>query len=371
MIVLRRYPSALAALVFLTAMTHGALSCRPVEIEDNRRLLLASWGDHVILPLYRDFETAAGTLDDAARSLCASPSTQSLEAAQTAWRGARAPWKQAEVFAFGPYKDEPLRLGPKVDFWPVRIDSITEVLDGTDVLTPEFVATLGAAQSGLPVIEYLLYQPGSDLVAEFTSNPRRCDYLLGLTADLLGHAGEMVAAWDPARGDYLAELLEAGRGSTTYSSLSMAVGEIASRMAFTVENIRADKLGRPAGTSSGGSPQPDKAESQPSGRSLDDIRNNLQTIEILYHGDEASGQLGLDFYLKKRGYHFAARMHDRLAAARLAVDAIPPPLTEAVVTSPATVLAAIDELGNLQRLIQVDIINALSLTVGFNDNDGD
>ncbi len=28
-------------------------------------------------------------------------------------------------------------------------------------------------------------------------------------------------------------------------------------------------------------------------------------------------------------------------------------------------------LGELRRLIQVDVINALSLSVGFNDNDGD
>jgi hypothetical protein len=34
-------------------------------------------------------------------------------------------------------------------------------------------------------------------------------------------------------------------------------------------------------------------------------------------------------------------------------------------------LQTIDRLAGLQRFIQVDIINALSLTVSFNDNDGD
>ena len=37
----------------------------------------------------------------------------------------------------------------------------------------------------------------------------------------------------------------------------------------------------------------------------------------------------------------------------------------------AEMLAAIDALGELQRVIQVDIINALSLTRTFNDSDGD
>jgi predicted lipoprotein len=64
-------------------------------------------------------------------------------------------------------------------------------------------------------------------------------------------------------------------------------------------------------------------------------------------------------------------MRGELDASYTALDAVPEPLTEAIATSRAAVQAAIDQLGVLQRAIQVDVINALSLSVGFNDNDGD
>jgi predicted lipoprotein len=64
-------------------------------------------------------------------------------------------------------------------------------------------------------------------------------------------------------------------------------------------------------------------------------------------------------------------MRRRLIAVFDAIDAIGAPLGRAVVSEPESVEAAIDSLGALQRLLQVDIANALSLTVGFNDNDGD
>ena len=151
----------------------------------------------------------------------------------------------------------------------------------------------------------------------------------------------------------------------------MALSEVVNRMGFTIEIIRADKLGVPLGTTSGGTPQPDKAESQSSGRSLEDLRDNLRGLERLYYGDEPTGQIGLDFYLRFRGHEFGALMRAELDASQAALDAIPGPLTTAITAAPASVNQAIETLGALQRFIQVDVINALALTLGFNDNDGD
>jgi len=353
------------------ALAASSLTCAPTsQGEDPRRKLLQSWGENVVLPLYRDFETATVVLDTRAGELCAGASPASLAAAQDAWWAARAPWKAAEVFAFGPYKDEPLRLGPKIDFWPGRPESVEMILYGTAPITAASIETAGAAAKGLPAIEYLLYEPGADLVGQFSTFPRRCEYLRALTADLVKRATEMREAWDPAHGNYLGELVEAGRGSTSYSTLQMALGEVVNRMGFTVENIRAEKLGKPLGTTSGGSPQPDKAESRWSGRSLEDIRDNLRGIEQLYFVGETEEQPGLDFYLRERG-SFGATMRARLDGAHAALNAIDVPLTQAVVDQPDRVQAAIDRLGELQRFIQVDVIDALGLTVGFNDNDND
>jgi hypothetical protein len=361
-------------------------SCGPREIADRRRMVLESWGTTVLLPLQREFEARAAALSEAAHHLCQQPDAARLEAARAAWWAARAPWKQMEVFAFGPYKDEPLRLGPKIDFWPARRETVEAILAGDQPLTAAAVQRLGAPARGLPAIEVLLHA-GDDLLLErFHAEARRCPYLVALTEDLAARATELREAWDPDHGNFLGELTEAGRGSASFDTLHLALGEVVNRMAFTVENIRADKLGRPLGSEAGTEPRPDSVESRFSGRSLEDIRDNLRGIERLYFGAPAAGAaapadrrpggatdeaIGLDFYLRARGRNFAPRMRARLDAAYAAIDAIDMPLVQALAAQPILVQDAMDRLTELQRLIQVDIINALSLTASFNDNDGD
>lgn len=321
------------------------------------------------MPGYRDFETNAAALRDASNALCDAPSGETLQGTQSSWSDARGPWKQAEVLAFGPFKEEPLRLGPKIDFWPVRADTVELLLGGTGTIDNTM---LSASQKGFPVIEYLLFQPDIDLVASFSEDARRCEYLTAATEDLALRAQAMREAWDPEQGNFIAEMVEAGNNDDgLFESVHLALSEIVNRMAFTVENIRRDKLSRPLGDLTGGSPQPDKAESYLSGRSIADIRDNLRGIELFYFGDGSAESIGLDTYARQRGHDFNQAMKDELAATRAALDAIPEPLTQAILDDPDSVSQTIDRLTDLQRLIQVDILNALALTPSFNDNDGD
>lgn len=342
-------------------------------VPDLRRVIMESWGEHIIIPTYSEFEVRAETLRLRSEELCEAPSVETLKAAQLAWWDAREPWKQMDVFAFGPYVLEPWRVGPRVDSWPVRVDSITQTLAADGPLEAEM---MGVFQKGFPVADYLLHQPDVDLVAAFSdgesSNGRRCDYLLVVVTDIADGAKTIREAWDPAYGNYIGELTDAGRpGFERFSSLQMAMSEVVNRMTFLVENIRADKLGRPLGTNIGGGAQPGKVESQFSGRSVQDILDNLRGLERLYFGTGEEGSRGLEQFIASRGYDFDQAMRDNLAACREALGKIPGPLSGAVVSDPEAVAAAIEALGKLQRLIQVEMLNALSLTPSFNDNDGD
>lgn len=332
------------------------------ERADFRQRLLEDWGVYVAVPAYTRFEAGAASLKSASEALCAAPTDAALDAAKDAWHSARGPWKEMEVFAFGPYRDEPLRLQPKIDFWPLRPDSVDAVLTGDGGVDATAIANLGAAAKGLPAIEYLLWSADAGAFVD-----RRCAYLQGLTADLAIRATEMRAAWDPAEGDYAGALARSGRGGA-YESLQEGFAEVVNRMGHTIENIRFEKLGKPVGLD-GGPVQADKVESGPSGRSIQDVHDNLTGIEALYRG--AGDGIGLRDYLAFRSRSYDAEFDARLSAARAALDAIDGPLSSAIDTDADTVLAAIEALGALQLLIQVDMANALSVNLAFNDADGD
>jgi predicted lipoprotein len=348
----------------------AVVGCGAEGSGDTRRTLLETWSTGLIVPLYADFEARSEALASSLDALCAAPAQPALDAARTSWSEARVPLKRAEVFNFGPYSRPEFRIGPEIDSWPARTDTVEELLASTEPVDPARLAVAGVYRKGMPVIEYLLYPPEADPVAQL-ADARRCEYLESVGAELVARAHELHMAWAPEGGDFAGQLSGAGRTSTAFRSLRDAFGEIVNRMGFTVENIRRDKLGAPLGAATGGRPQPEVAESRFSGRSIADILDNLSGIELLYFGDSARSLPGLATYAAERGRNFDEQMTSGLAASREALAAIDMPLTAAVMTEAERVQAASDRLGELQSLLQVDVIGALGLTLSFNDNDGD
>jgi predicted lipoprotein len=359
------YPCAVVALLLL-----GLMSCSEEATQgpDLREQLLEELGQNVILPLYNQFEAQTQELQQSAQAFCQAPDADSLSSLRASWQSAQGTWKQGEVFGFGPYSEEPLRLGPKIDSWPARPDTIEGTLEDPE----NFQNLVGVYSRGLPVIEYLIYAPGDQTLEAFALDPNRCLYLDALTGDLVQNATSLRQAWDPEGEGYLLELTESGQRDTAYSNLQMAVGEVVNRMAFTIENIQSTKLNQPLGKKSDGTPDPDLVESRFSDRSIQNIRDDIAGLEAIYYGDFGQNQgMGLRDWAQARGFNFDSAFAGHVQSANDALDAIPGPLDQAIIDDPALVEAAVDALRELRILIQSDIIGALGLTLTFNDTDGD
>jgi predicted lipoprotein len=346
-------------------------ACGPSEIGDRRRELLRSWGESLLLANYAELDLLAAELEARLGELGEDPNETTLLAAQEGWWAARAPWKRSDVFAFGPYSELPDRFGPKLDFWPGRPDTVLETLESDAPLDADGLALLGAPAKGFTALEYLLFEPDLDLVETFATVPRRVEYARALAADLGVQARALAEAWSPSAGNFLGQLVDGGRGSTRYPTLNAALGEIVNRVGFTLENDRLEKLAPPLGDTADGTPEPELVESPWSGRSHQDLRDNLRGIELLFRGESARGVASLDDYLRFRGRHLTPSFDQRFGACQAALDAVPEPLNIAIFDAASEIRKLMAELQALQRFFQVDVINALSLTVGFNDNDGD
>jgi predicted lipoprotein len=357
-------------LVVATFATLALAACSQprTQKEDTRRVLLEGLGEQVFLPRYVEFEERAHDLEREANALCESASDETLGVARDVWWQARAPWKRNETVAFGPY-NPPDSFGAAIDFWPCRTTSVETVLAGTD---PIDASLLGAAAKGLPVMEYLLFDPDVDVVAESVSGSRRCEYVAAVGGGLAADATAMREAWDPAVGDFLGELVEAGRGSETYDSIEMALGEVVNRLVYDIEAARGGKLGAPLGNRTAGVPQPESAESRFSGRSIEDVRDSLRGVEEVCFGADVEKAQSLVRYLDGIGRDdLGPALREAFDASYAALDQIPEPLTDAVLTDPASVQAAADALDEVQRLIGADVINAMGLALTFTDADGD
>jgi predicted lipoprotein len=272
------------------------------------------------------------------------------------------------VLKFGPYIEFPDRWGSKIDFWPAREDKIEELLAGDEAITAESLAKGGTLTRGLPVIEYLLYSMDEE---SFEAESRWCELLVAATEDLVVMSGKIHDAWAPDSGGFLSELTEAGLGSETYPVVKAGLGEVLNRFGHTVENIRVMKLQEPLGETAEQA-NSGVLESRFSGRSHEDIRDNLRGIETLYLGDGSAETFdSVQDLLISYGIDYAGVFRDHFDASMAAVDAIPEPLSGSLTKHRDAVQNAIDVLGELQRFIQVDLLGVFSLDLSFNDADGD
>jgi uncharacterized protein len=348
-----------------------AAACEPAF---DKRAMVASIVDQVLVPEHADLAARTQELAAAATAFCVAPNSAGMNDIRAAWHAARASQKKIDVFAFGPYSDPVLRLGPKLDAWPARPDTIMMLLAGTQPIDAASLANLGTPSRGMPVIEWLLYAPGdaTTSLAAFTNSARRCAYLSAAATDAATNAAALRDAWDPAKNGYAKELENAGSGSPYYVTVREAVNELYNRSQFLVENARELKLGKPAGKATSGMPQPDQVESLTSGRSLQDLLDNLNgLLHVLYGHRGTTPGIGMIDYLEARDATLVPVLIASIGDAIKALNAVPPPLSEAVVDHPAQVEAAYQALRSLHRLIGVDIANTLGVTVTFNDTDGD
>ena len=338
--------------------------------------ILASIGTTVAMPRFGDMVTTAESLSSASQAFCAAPDAAGLEATQTAWHAVMEVWKQGEPAQFGPVWNEPWRVGPKLDFWPARPSNIESVLAADYAVDAEAVSMMGTVTRGLPVLDWILFEPGADTLAAFTdttTGARRCDYLVGLTGDVHNLMQIQHDVWSPDGEDWLANYTSPGP-STDLMSTRDTMDEVVNRTIFAVENVRTLKLGKPAGQDSGGTPQPDLLESPQSGRGIQNALDVLQGVEDTVLGDyggvDGLGLLDAIPDDDKRASISAdfARTH---AAAVEAVAAIPAPLSETIFTDPVVIDTATSAVRDLQVVLQVDLAQALSVTIRFNDTDGD
>lgn len=337
----------------------------------------------VIVPAYDDFRASAEQLEAATRSLCAAPDAAQLTALRGQWRDTRALWKRAEAHEFGPAAD--LRIDTAVDFWPVRASSVDIELAKTDPVPEDYATTLGDTLKGLPVMEYILYDGASAaddadtesvlarLVDAETGEPTRtCAYLVALSVDVHAKATTLYQAWAPEGENFAAELATAGQGSTAYPDRAKAVSAVVNDFVYLIQEVESVKLAEPLGKRAGDVPQPDAVESARSDSSRADIAANLAGVRAVYtctRGDTtgASFQAAVAALNPELDAAIMAQLDD--ADAKVAAIALP--LERAVVEDAAPVEAAFESTKELFRLMAVDMVNLLGVTLNFSDNDGD
>lgn len=366
--------AAFAGLASLLAVSWVGLQACSIAASDliatvDRRPLLKSLRDTVLIPRSEQFSAKTAALENLAGRLAAHPDAALLDSARTAWKAASLSWAALQATRLGPIADQSARI----DFWPTRPNLIEQALEGVDRLDSNRLANLTAsAAKGLPAVEWLLFSPASGgalaALQDSVKGPRRGAYLAAAATDIRRAAAFIEAEWKGATGSAFVDPAPA----TRYPTTQMAVEELIKGLVATLEDMKNAKVLAPSGAKSGGRPQPDLVESPYAGLSLDILRANLDGAEAAFTGQGLAGAgTGINAYMEDLGSEVPARIAEGMAKSRNALAAVPQPLSASVAGKEAEVAALGAALADLVVTVKNDVASTLGFNITFTDNDGD
>ena len=350
----------------------------------DKSALLRAFGQ-CALDTYRDFETGAVELDASAARAVTEGTPAASDAARESWRKSIDAWQRAELFGFGPAA---LTTSPggrdlrdPIYAWPLISRCVIDQQLFDKVYDKPELATALVNSRGLGAAEYLLFYEGSDNACPATATmnssgewaalgaveiaTRKRAYARAIAADTLARSHELVAAWDPARGNFVGKLASAGPGSV-FVSQQMAFNAVSNAFFYIDDFVKNMKLGKPAGFNPGCAAPPCVAdvESPWAHRSKEHLKNNLVGFDRLLRGCGADGEgLGWDDLLTAVGdAALAKKLTAALGVSRGLLDALKEPTLEAdLVTDAAGVKALYDSLRVIVVLLKTEFISVLDL----------
>jgi uncharacterized protein len=355
----------------------------------NKATLLRAFGE-CAYGTYKEFQTEAVALDAAAKS-------GDRAATQEAWKKAMVVWERAEVLKYGPAAmtgqpggqdlRDPIYGWPLVGRCLVDQTLVSKAYEAASFPTTSLVST-----RSLAVAEYLLFEPtatnGCPAENEINKNntwaalgdaeilKRRMDYVRVIAADVVVRAQRLVDAWDPAKGNFVSEIANAGQ-SKTFTNQQLALNAVSDAMFYLDIEVKNMKVGQPAklDESCPAPPCSGTVESPWAKRSKEHIRANIDGYEQLLHGCGPGGTgLGFDDLLNAvNAPHITTKLDGSVAQMRAALDALKEPsLEEDIERNPAGVRALYEALRGNATVMKTEMASVLNLElpkVVASDND--
>ncbi len=311
--------------------------------------ILTDFSDKTVIPTYKDLANVATELLTAVQNLKTNPSAATLATARAKWVASRTPWEKSEGFLFGPVDFS--GYDPALDSWPVNRTDLEGVLGSSDPLSKTSVNNLANELKGFHTIEFLLFdEGGSKTIDDFT--PRQYDYLIAATELLKDAAVSLHTSWIASGENFRAQVVNAGAGSSTYTTQKAAVQEMVNGMIGIADEVGNGKIADPF------TEQDTRlVESQFSFNSLLDFQDNMRSIQNVYLGGYNVEAVGLDEFINSKDSALDQRFQAEIQAAITEIGKISFPFRDALATDAAQITAAQQAIATVQQTLEGDIMS--------------
>jgi uncharacterized iron-regulated protein len=250
---------------------------------------------------------------------------------------------------FGPVED--FNYDPTMDDWPVNKTDLDAVLASNSNLTVADIDQLGTTLKGFHAIEYVIFGVGGTQKAANVS-ARDKVYLTSLGESLLNTTTQLRNSWDPASGNYTAQVVTAGKGSVTFTSRQAVFLALVGSMADICNEVANEKMQTPLTAQDS-----TLDESQFSHNSVTDFKNNITGVLNAYkcqYPGAASGH-SLSELVASKNASLDLKIQSQINAAIASFNAITTTYEKAIYTQQNQIKTVQNAITTLQATIEGDL----------------
>lgn len=367
-------------ILFITAILGVFASCSsesdsPASGDNfDRGALLTNWADNIIIPRFEDYQTKIDLLNNDVATFNAAPSQDNLNNLRATWLNAYKSYQYVNVFNIG--KADEINFTNRTNIYPVNTAGI-EANVTSGVYNLELLSQFD--KQGLSALDYMLNGLASsdtEILDFYTTNSKAANfkqYLLDLTSNLKTNADAIVTDWN---GSFRATFINSS-GNSVSSSLNKMVNNFVKNFE---KDIRAGKIGIPAGIYSNGTQFPEKVEAyyknDISKILLNESVKGAQDFFNGKHFNSATEGESLKSYLNflntvRSGQNLSTIINNQFATINSANAVLSDSFSSQVNTSNAKMILSFDELQKNVVYFKLDMMQALNITVDYVDADGD
>ncbi len=350
--------------IALLALCSIATSCKKTPAEeivtpvstDLNAEILSSISSNVAEATYYDLSVKADQLYAAVQKFDTVTNDVNLAVCKQLWRDTRAVWEQSEGFLFGPVATN--NIDPRIDTWPVDYVALDSLMNSSVVFSETYVNTLDDALRGFHPIEYLLFGTGGNKTAtQFTAREKA--YLKALSVNLKNLISQLWVSWDPAiSGNYGANITNAGKPTSVYSTKRAVYEEIVNSMIGICEEVANGKIEEPFAAQN-----PLLEESPFSYNSITDFTNNMRSVQNVYLGKYLVDGKGLEELVRVNNLSLDASIKTKMNAAIAALNNVTVPFGQAIISQPIQITNAQNAINDLKTTLENDLLPFIKTSV--------
>ncbi|WP_419212047.1 imelysin family protein [Maribacter sp. X9] len=344
-----------------------------VDPNYNKEAMLVSWADNIIIPAFTNYQLKVNSLNESTITFTQNPGTETLLDLRNKWLEAYKAYQHVGIFDMGKATD--LKLLESSNTYPTDAGNIeANISSGAYNLS----AQAQFASQGFPALDYMLYgvkETDEDILALYTDGAKAAGYkayLTALSARLKLTADAVLEDW---AGGYRATFI--GLDNAITGSLNQMANNFIKNLE---KDIRAPKVGIPAGIFSNGTLFPDKVE----GYYSNDISKELlleatkasqNFFKGASFGTNGSGP-GLNEFLdamgaKSNGQSLSGIINGQYATIFSEINKLDNSFSQQISADNSLMVATYNAFQQNVVYLKVDMISALSLTIDYVDGDGD